>query len=453
MTVALYCRVSTTEQADNGHSIEEQIDRLTLYCQSMGWTVFDKYIDAGFSGAKLDRPDLKRLIRDVKAGKLDRVLVYKLDRLSRSQKDTLYLIEDVFLSNSTDFVSMSENFDTSSPFGKAMIGILAVFAQLEREMIKERMAMGIDARAKKGLFQGSIAPIGYAYENGELIVDEFEMLTVKTAFELAAANVSPLTIARTLNAEGLYHRNGKWSDDTIRKVLRNKTYCGYIRHRKGWMPANHQPIVTEEDFEAVQKVLDRRQQQHFEQRLRYGKATTYFGGLIYCARCGKKLCKCTSHHTDGTLKAWYGHRKRTDCNLKKWAVDELDSLIFDEIRKLTFDVGSGEAPKEDKKPIIEAEIKKLDEQISRLIDLYAVGKMPIKTLEDKIAELNEKKSALEDELEEDIKMTGEEARQIALTFDDVLQRGTFDEIRSVLTLLIEKVELDGDDVIIHWNFT
>ena len=150
MNVALLARVSTQEQAINGHSIGEQIERMHKYCDAMGWTVYKEYTDAGYSGANTDRPALQRMIRDIKAGKINKVLVYKLDRLSRSQKDTLYLIEDVFLANNTDFVSMSENFDTSTPFGRAMIGILAVFAQLEREQIKERMQMGKEARAKEG---------------------------------------------------------------------------------------------------------------------------------------------------------------------------------------------------------------------------------------------------------------------------------------------------------------
>ena len=154
-------RVSTQEQVKEGYSIPEQTDRLKSYCSAMGWDVFKVYTDAGFSGANTSRPALQELMRDVESHFIEKVVVYKLDRLSRSQKDTLHLIEDVLLSNGCDFVSMNENFDTSTPFGKAMIGILAVFAQLEREQIKERMQMGKDARAKQGLFHGSANnPIG-----------------------------------------------------------------------------------------------------------------------------------------------------------------------------------------------------------------------------------------------------------------------------------------------------
>lgn len=150
MHVAIYVRVSTLEQAEEGYSIEEQIDTLKKFCEVKKWTVTKVYSDPGFSGSNIERPGLSNLIKDAKNQYFDTVLVYKLDRLSRSQKDTLYLIEDVLGVNDISFVSLNENFDTATPFGKAMIGILAVFAQLEREQIRERMTMGKVGRAKSG---------------------------------------------------------------------------------------------------------------------------------------------------------------------------------------------------------------------------------------------------------------------------------------------------------------
>ena len=126
--IAIYVRVSTQEQAQNGYSVEEQTERLKKYSEAIGRNDFKIYTDGGFSGGNTDRPALQELINDIKSHLIDKVIVYKLDRLSRSQLDTLYLIEKVFLANDCDFVSISENFDTSTPFGKAMIGILAVFA-------------------------------------------------------------------------------------------------------------------------------------------------------------------------------------------------------------------------------------------------------------------------------------------------------------------------------------
>ena len=178
--VAIYVRVSTQEQAVEGYSISEQIDRLTKFCEAHSWKIYKVYTDPGFSGGNMNRPSLQKLFADCTQKRFDTVLVYKLDRLSRSQKDTLYIIEDLFLTNHVDFISMSENFDTSTPFGRAMIGILSVFAQLEREQIKERMAMGREGRAKQGKWHGGgNVPIGYDFINDYLIPNEYEAAQVK----------------------------------------------------------------------------------------------------------------------------------------------------------------------------------------------------------------------------------------------------------------------------------
>ena len=150
--VFLYVRVSTLEQANEGYSIKEQESRLRAYAESKDYQVVKVYTDAGQTGANLNRPAMQEMIKNITS--VDLVLVYKLDRLSRSQKDTLYLIEDVFLKNGVDFASLNESFDTSTPFGRAMIGILSVFAQLEREQIKERTHTGRIGRAKEGYYHG-----------------------------------------------------------------------------------------------------------------------------------------------------------------------------------------------------------------------------------------------------------------------------------------------------------
>lgn len=477
MNIALYPRVSTQEQATNGFSMDEQIERMRKYCEAMGWTVYKVYPDAGFSGANTDRPALQRMIKDIKAGKIDKVLVYKLDRLSRSQKDTLELIEDVFLENNTDFVSMSENFDTSTPFGRAMIGILAVFAQLEREQIKERMLMGKEARAKKGLFHGSAAvPTGYRYANGELVPHEFEKMQVITAFEMAAQNHSPYVIADTLNEKGLYNRAGAWRDTSIRRILRNKVYIGYIRHNKQWYKGTHDRFISDELFFQVQDILNKRHEQHMQYNRRAGKATTYLGGFLNCAQCGAKYSKqsggVTMKNGEKYRLAYFAcisrARKKSlqckdpNCQNRNWRVDELTDAVFNEIRKLAIDpnyiteVQSNNNNDEQIKAI-ESEINKLDEQISRLLDLYTIGQVPLDTLQDKVKELNDKKGKLETELdaihkEQKEKLSNAEVIRIAQTFDEVLARGDFDEIRSVIAILIEKIELNNDIIDIHWNF-
>ena len=124
----LYIRVSTSQQEKEGYSLEAQEEKLKAYAIAKDYHVHKIYTDSALSGAKLERPALQQMICDIENSELDIVIVYKLDRISRSQKNTMYLIEDVFLKNNVDFVSMQESFDTTSSFGRAMIGILSVFA-------------------------------------------------------------------------------------------------------------------------------------------------------------------------------------------------------------------------------------------------------------------------------------------------------------------------------------
>lgn len=477
MNIALYPRVSTQEQATNGYSIDEQIERMEKYADAMGWKVYKTYTDAGFSGATTDRPGLQRMIRDIKAGKIDKVLVYKLDRLSRSQKDTLELIEDVFLANNTDFVSMSENFDTSTPFGRAIIGILAVFAQLEREQIKERMQMGKEARAKKGLYSGSNCdPIGYDYINGELIINAFEALQVEEAFDLAASGLGCHSISNRLNEKGYKHKFGEWNDRAVRRVLHSKYYIGYIKYGEEWFKGTHTGFIEESQFDLVQKLMTDRREQHAKFNRRAGKATTYLGGFLYCKHCGAKYSKnaVKQKRKNGDIYEYnkFSCNSRTkrrtylvhdpNCKNKHWDIDELTAQVFGEIKKLATDpdylVKIKASKIEDERPaVIQKEIKKIDDQIDRLIDLYSVGQMPVDILQDRIHVLNEQKNKLESEIEEikrenEKKLSQAETMQIVNSFDEVFQRGDFDEIRTVVAALIDRIEIDNDDITIHWAF-
>ena len=475
MTTALLARVSTQEQAINGHSIDEQVDRMRDYCKAMGWDIYKEYIDAGFSGANTDRPALQRLIRDIKKGKIKKVLVYKLDRLSRSQKDTLELIEDVFLENGCDFVSMSENFDTSTPFGRAMIGILAVFAQLEREQIKERMAMGRIARAKKGKYHSTNCPTGYDYINGELVTNEFEKMQVMQIFNEYVKGKSPQRIASDLNEAGMTHKKGKWIPSTVRIILKNKTYIGYIKFDGQYYRGDHEAFIDPELFDTVQEMMARKHEEHAEYNRRLGKANSYLGGYLECGCCHAKYAKNTQstyykgkkyvyeyYQCNSRIKKKMELVKDPNCKNKNWKMDELNNLVFNEIRKLAVDQNyiadlKSSIPADERPNIIQAEIKKLDDQMEKLMDLYVMQEMPMELLQDRIHGLNEKKHSLEDELdrikkENQDKLSLSETMEIANDFSAILVREDYDEIRETIGTLIEKIEINGNDVTIHWNF-
>ena len=472
--LALYSRVSTAEQAQEGYSIQEQIDRMTKYCEAMKWTVFNVYTDAGFTGANTDRPALQKLIKDVKAGKVNKVLVYKLDRLSRSQKDTLTLIEDVFLANKVDFVSMSENFDTATPFGRAMVGILAVFAQLEREQIRERMNMGKYARAKLGLFGGSCrVPIGYDYIDGRLVTNEFEKLQVIRIFEMYAQGIAPRKIADTLNSEGLQHKYGKWIDKAIRDVLTRKNYLGYTPYNGEWFKGDHEAFISEDLYNTVQAIHQTKALDYKAHNHREGRVNSYLGGCIVCGRCGAKYSKHIDEDKGGLRKYEYykcnsrikGNPrliKDPDCKNKSWRMEALDALVFGEIRKLALDPEymsevAASKPNDNRETLIHAEIDKLDKQLARLMDLYAVGGIPLDLLQQRIHKIDDQKRDLQTGLEQlaqeqAAKTTQAQAAKLIKSFGDILDRGQFDEIRNVIKSLIDRIEIEGENVTIYWRF-
>ena len=482
--VALYPRVSSQEQANEGYSIGEQIERLTKYCEAMQWEVYKIYTDPGYSGGNTERPGLQEMLKDVRAGKVDKVVVYKLDRLSRSQKDTMLLIEDEFLAHGVDFVSMSENFDTATPFGRAMIGILAVFAQLERENIKERTMIGKEARAKEGKWGGgSSEPIGYDYDvaNDLLTINEYEKMQVLEAVDLFLKGVPLRTICRIFKAKGyLYRGRSKklhdWDPQRLKYVFANKVYLGYISYRGEWYKGDHEPIIDEETYNNLNKLLDQRAEKYAIHTKKTRTQSTYLGGMLYCKRCGARYAKQTgSKNKNGVTPHYYSCYSRNkrvpkmvkdpNCKNKNWKLQELDNIIIDEIKKLATDPEYFHSIRHEKNKgsdtpnkieIIETEIKNIDDQISRFMDLYGIGKFTIDQVASKIDPLNEQRKGLEKELEAlnvtSDTLSEEDTLELVTSFADVLERGDLNEIRLAIESLIYYIEIDNDDVFIHWKF-
>lgn len=485
LRVALYIRVSTQEQANEGYSVGEQTERLKKYAEAMQWDVYKIYVDPGYSGGNTDRPGLNEMVKDVKTGEIDKVVVYKLDRLSRSQLDTLYLIEKVFLANDTDFVSMNENFDTSTPFGRAMIGILAVFAQLEREQIKERMNMGKEARAKEGKWGGgSSEPIGYDYSVSDdmLYINAYEAMQIREAVDLFLKGTPLRTIENIFNQKGYLYkgRSGKmhkWDPQRLKYVFGSKTYLGYIKYHDQWYKGDHTPILDQETFDKLQILLRQRSDDYKQTGLKPGAQSTYLGGLLYCKCCGGRFSKqLNSRYKEGKPKVYwymcYSRHKRVkkmikdpNCKNKNWKMVELDNLVFNEIRKLALDpeyihdlrqVRAKKTDTPNKIEIIQNKINELDDQISRFMDLYGIGKFTIDQVSGKIDPLNEQKVALEKELAElnasSGSLTEEETIKLVTSFEEVLARGDFNEIRLIIESLIYYIEIDNEDIYIHWKF-
>ena len=472
---ALYIRVSTLEQAQEGYSIGAQKERLLAFCKAHDWAVAECYVDGGYSGSNLDRPGIQKLVAEVAS--FDLVLVMKLDRLSRSQRDTLHLIEDVFLPNGVDFVSMSESFDTSTPFGRAMIGILSVFAQLEREQIKERTFMGKLERAKEGLYHGgAFYPIGYDYVDGRLAVNEYEAVQVRKIYEWYLDGESPEKIAERLRTAGYKNRYGSWSETSGRlsvlRILSSEVYLGTMKYGSVVVENAHEAIIDRAAFDRVTALRMKR-------REIYGDApykTKYMlSGLLHCARCGAryavkhnyggyKYYECYTRA--GTVKRMM---KAEHCDNKNWRLDELEAIVEGEVSRLLFDRGYYEALVKSKEAevaaapkgegdVLRGKIGELDKAIGRMMDLYQDEHIPVDVLSSRIDKLHRDKVGLEEQL------AAIEPPPPKRDFDDdsfdalladcatVWEAAGLEEKRQVITSLIRRITLDGEHVDIEWAF-
>ena len=469
MRVALYPRVSGMEQATEGYSLGEQIDRMKKYCESKDWIVYKVYTDAGFTGANMDRPGLQSLIKDSESGKFDMVLVYKLDRLSRSQKDVLYLVEDVFDKHGVFFSSMTENFDTSTPFGKAILGILAVFAQLEREQIKERTMMGKQARAEEGKWHGSKwIPIGYDYKDDMLVINDYEAMQIREVADLFLQRTPVRTIATMMTEKGYKHKYGEWEAKTIRRVLANKVNIGMIKKRDNYYEGTHQPIFDQETYDKIMVIMNERKEKY---GTTYKPYTSLLGGMIYCKHCGGKYTK--QANGGGMLYyTCYSRSKKVkkmikdpNCKNKNHRMLDLDYVIIEAITRLALDPDYIDQVREnkphndvsDKIKTINTEIESISSQISNLMDLYSLGNMPLDVINQKVTALNTTKTALEKELDslnapdaDDDGMTNEQIQNLADLIND--KELTLDEKREIVQSLIYYIEIDDEDIVVHWKF-
>ena len=446
--VACYVRVSTKEQQEHGYSIDEQTARLKAYCKAMGWKITKVYTDGGYSGANTNRPALQALITAAQSRLIDAVVVYKLDRLSRSQKDTLALIEG-FLDNDVAFISMTESFDTSTPFGRATVGILSCFAQLERENIKERTAIGKEARAKEGKFHGGgFAPIGYDYKDGQLIVNEYEAMQIRLLHELYQQGESFRSIEKIMNEQGYTHKHGTWYANNVKRAILNPLYTGCINYHGETVKGLHEAIIDEKTYNKSLDIYH----QHEKRPKHMGQSL--LGGMVYCARCGAHYTSQTTRRTADAVYRYYSCNSRCkknrrlirdpNCMNDIWKAEELEELVLGEIAKLKAE--DIEPPKPKKGINNSAELKKIDSQISRLMDLYAVKGISFDAINKKVADLEAKKAKLA------TPPTEPQKGYLVKDFAEAIENGNADQIRAIVRSLISKIEIDGEDVTIWWNF-
>ncbi|EPT35811.1 recombinase family protein [Streptococcus agalactiae] len=474
--VAIYVRVSTTNQAEEGYSIDEQKDKLSSYCHIKDWSIYNIYTDGGFSGSNTERPALEQLVKDAKNKKFDTVLVYKLDRLSRSQKDTLYLIEDIFLENKIDFVSLLENFDTSTPFGKAMVGILSVFAQLEREQIKERMQLGKLGRAKSGKsMMWAKTSYGYDYhkETGEMTINELEAIVIREIFQSYLGGRSITKLRDDINQR--YPKTPAWSYRIIRQILDNPVYCGYNQYKGKIYKGNHEPIISEEVYNKTQEELKIRQRTAAEKfNPRPFQAKYMLSGIAQCGYCqapltiimgmvrkdGTRFIKyeCKQRHPRKTTGVTV-YNNNEKCHSGAYQKEEVEEYVLKEISKLQNDTSyldeifSTPETESIDRDSYQKQIDELTKKLSRLNDLYIDDRITLEELQKKSAEFTTIRAFLEAELENDPSLKQQEKKEDMrkiLGAEDIFLMD-YEGQKTMVKGLINKVQVTAEDISIKWK--
>jgi len=257
---AVYTRKSTEEGLDKEfNTLDAQRDACEAYVASQkaeGWLLLrDRYDDGGFSGGTLERPGLKRLLADIEAGRVDVVVVYKIDRLSRSLSDFSKLV-DVFDRQDVTFVSVTQSFNTTTSMGRLTLNILLSFAQFEREVIGERIRDKFAASRARGMWMGGKVPLGYDVQNRKLVVNQADAATVRMIFERFADLRSGTKLVRALQQEGVTTKSGKPIDKGyLYKLLNNRTYLGDAPHKGTIHRGEHDAIVPRDLWDRVHAVL------------------------------------------------------------------------------------------------------------------------------------------------------------------------------------------------------
>lgn len=420
MKAALYTRVSTDIQAEEGFSLDAQLHRLRSYCDSQGWTVYDVYTDEGLSAKDTDRPQLQRMLSDIRQRKVDVVLVYRLDRLTRNVLDLHELLQE-FEKYGVGFKSATEVFDTTTAMGRLFITIVAALAQWERENLGERVRMGQAQMVREGRYFGHTAPYGYDLVDGKLYVNPIEANVIRTIFELCLSGNGASRIAKYLNdpANNMLRPHGadEWSQSVILRMLKNPIYCGYVRYgnktRKKYgdmvlAKSDHEPIISEETFNRVQELFRQRR----TNPPRSGTGVHPLVGIIRCGKCGDAMIGWFAKAGTSGRKVDYrgyicnGRRHKRTCNMKIWKGEVIELSVLEELERIgheRFKTSQVEIPEENniqELHQIEQELRKLKASRQKWLKAFNDDFITGRDLREQLDEIDRQEQILQERLNE-----------------------------------------------------
>jgi site-specific DNA recombinase len=491
---AIYTRKSTEEGLDQEfNTLDAQRESGEAYIKSQahaGWECLpDHYDDGGFTGGNMDRPALRRLMADIEAGKVDCVVVYKVDRLSRSLLDFARMME-VFEKHQVSFVSVTQQFNTSTSMGRLVLNVLLSFAQFEREMISERTRDKIAATRRKGKWSGGMPLLGYDVDprGSKLIVNEDEAVRVRAIFELYLEYQALLPTIQELDRRGWvnkrwitrkgHERGGKqFTKTSLYKLLTNVTYVGKLAYKDEVHDGEHSAIVSDELWQRVQAKL------HRNGRAGGGMVRNKFGallkGLLHCVPCN---CAMTPTHATRDSKKRYRYyvctaaqkRGRKTCPSQSIPAGEIERFVVEQIKCIgrdprlvaeTVRQTHGQATQRavelgNEESRLERELGEHHRELQKIVRQPSVGTgngpatARLADVQERIASVERRLTEVRDEVERlrrDMIDEADVATALA-EFDPVWEALSPHEQARLLHLLIERIDYDGRDAMISITF-
>lgn len=437
--VAIYVRVSTQNQVEDGYSIEAQLTKLRQYCQLNELNIIGEFVDDGVSGTKTTRSALDKLKSKLEV--IDAVVVYKLDRLSRSMKDTLVLIEDVFKPNNVRLISLTENFDTGTPLGMAMVGMLSTFAQWELDVITQRMVSGKVQSVTQGNYINH-APLGYKKINKRLIKDEETQEMVTFIFQKLLEGKSLKQVADLVNAMGFKtYYSKKFLPNTIARMVNNIVYTGHTKLMKQLKENTHEAYITTEQHLEIKRLVQSRNDRSKANVITY---TALFRGLIKCQRCGNKFATYRGGEKEGYKAYYYCVNCSRDGLKQKRIREEVLLPIF--LEKLeNFDLNIQNS-KEDKEQLLEDKYKsKLNEiemKVKKINEAWFNGALKDSEFYNFKKQLEKDKEIIETQMNElKVEVKTVDVQQITIDFLKAWDKLNLDSKHKLLKEVIDYIEI------------
>lgn len=495
--VAIYTRVSTIEQAEEGYSIDEQLRVLREYCDDHGYAIFQEYADKGISGKNIKgRPGLVHLLNDASNKQFDLVLVWKMNRLSRKLSD-LTKIEELLKKHNIAFRSYKERYETETPSGKLQFHMMAAIAEFERDNIAENVKMGMLARAREGSWNGGQV-LGYdvistpkkdgKHKASELVVNDQEASIVRKIFELYTSGYGYKSMANRLNKEGYHTKKRKmFSISSMKTIVTNPLYVGLIRYnvRRDWaekrrnninpdpiiVKGKHEPIITEETWEKAKSIKASRGGK--PNRIHSGEHP--LTGIMRCPACGAGMVlgRTTNQLKDGTKRVLeyyvcgkWKNKGTAACRSNGVRIDYADKYVLEKISKIANNallikkiVDNVNTKRDTEIEPLRKEYEAIQKQLSliegkknKVLDLYEEGMIGKADFKKRFDSLDEEREQLERHLEPLIQHQSGSNNQIKLEYKIVekimknfvtafKQTLTVEQRKSLIHILVKEITI------------